>query len=138
LRGQPCDPETAEAVFTSGNPLIERAQHLIRENISSRLNLSGLARALSVSERTLFRRFRLVTGITPNEYLQKIRIASAKSSLEFTEDSIATIAACAGYSDRAFFSQVFREHAGMTPSAYRARARKLQPEGLRRSTRVAV
>ena len=118
--------------------MIERAQHLICENISARLNLSGLARALSVSERTLFRRFKLATGMTPNEYLQEVRIASAKSSLELTNDSIATIAACAGYSDRAFFSQVFREHAGVTPSAYRARARRLRPDARRRSARMAV
>jgi transcriptional regulator GlxA family with amidase domain len=118
--------------------LIQRAQHLIRENISTPLNLRHLARSLSVSERTLFRRFKSAAGSTPNEWLQKIRIASAKSSLELTNDSIATIAACTGYADRAFFSQVFRDHVGVTPSTYRSRARQLHPAARRRDARVIV
>lgn len=118
--------------------LVERAQHLMRENISAPLHLRSLARSLSVSERTLFRRFKSAVGGTPNAWLQKIRIASAKSSLELTNDSIATIAACTGYSDRAFFSQVFRDLVGMTPSDYRARARQLHPAALRRNARVTV
>lgn len=118
--------------------MIGRAQLLMRENISSPLNMRRMARSLSVSERTLFRRFKSTTGCTPNAWLQRIRIDSAKSSLELTNDSIATIAACTGYSDRAFFSQIFRQLVGMTPTDYRARARQLRPAALRRVTRVTI
>ena len=110
----------------------------MRENISAPLNMRRMARSLSVSERTLFRRFKSATGWTPNAWLQRIRIDSARSSLELTNDSIGTIAACTGYSDRAFFSQVFRQLVGMTPTDYRARARQLRPAARRRNTRVTI
>jgi transcriptional regulator GlxA family with amidase domain len=118
--------------------MIGRAQHLICENISAPLNLRRVARSLSVSERTLFRRFKSATGWTPNAWLQRIRIDSAKSSLELTNDSIATIAACTGYSDRAFFSQVFRQIVGVTPTDYRAQVRQSRPAARRRTTRVTI
>lgn len=119
-------------------PLIDRARQLIGKNISAPLNLRCIARELSVSERTLFRRFKSATGVTPQRYLQRVRIDSAKSGLELTDDSISTIAACAGYSDRAFFSYVFRQHVGMTPTAYRSQARRHQPDARIRSTRIAI
>lgn len=112
-----------------GNPLIERARYWLIHNISSKLQLAELARMLSISERTLFRRFKRVTGVTPNTYLQNVRIESAKSHLTLTDDSIEKIAASVGYGDKAFFSRVFRKHTGLTPRAYRSMSRQRQFAG---------
>jgi transcriptional regulator GlxA family with amidase domain len=130
--------DAPDATLQHPDSMIGRAQHLMYENISAPLNMRRIARTLSVSERTLFRRFKSATGCTPNAWLQRVRIDSAKSSLELTNDSIATIAATTGYSDRAFFSEVFRQLVGMTPTDYRAQIRQVRPAARRRNTRVTI
>lgn len=114
-----------------GNPLIDRAKYQLNEwlsqNVSGNPDLEQLARALAVSPRTLFRRFRAATGLTPTSYLQRLRVEMAKGALRLTELSIDQVAARVGYANRAYFCKVFRRHAGQTPRAYRSQSRKPLP-----------
>jgi AraC-like DNA-binding protein len=62
--------------------------------------------------------FREVFGTTPKRYERIRRFKAALEALAAGRGSLADIAAAHGYYDQAHFTNDFREHAGMTPTAY--------------------
>ncbi len=67
----------------------------------------------------LCRIFRKQYGLTPNEYVQSIRIERAKDLLRHTDLIIAAIADHVGYADPVYFSRLFKRHTGMSPGKFR-------------------
>ena len=82
-----------------------------------------LAKHLKLSPRTLNRRFKQATGISPQAYLQGQRITGAKDLLRHSNLSVADIAWRLGLHDVSYFSQLFRRHSGMSPLRYRQAVR---------------
>ncbi|MET1068505.1 MAG: helix-turn-helix transcriptional regulator [Pseudomonas prosekii] len=80
--------------------------------------MTDLAKRLTVSERTLIRRFNAVLEQSPLTYLQNLRIDTARTLLEVGDLSTERIAQYVGYSDISSFSRLFRERVGFTPRAY--------------------
>jgi len=88
------------------------------------IDLPGLAARAHCSTRTLLRRFRTVTGLTPNEYVQRLRIGAAQLALRHPGRSLEQVAAQVGYGDRATFAKLFKQVCGETPGAFRRRLRE--------------
>jgi len=106
---------------THSDSLVHRAQHWLQRNIVKGVRISDLASALTVSDRTLIRRFRAALDQTPLAYLQDLRLEAARALLETSALSIEEIASQVGYTDTSSFSRLFRERVGMSPGAYRSR-----------------
>ncbi len=87
------------------------------------MDLQRLATQANCSSRTLLRRFRASTGITPNDYLQRLRISAAQAALRQPSRSLEQIAAQVGFGDRAAFAKLFKQLCGETPGAFRQRLR---------------
>ncbi len=83
------------------------------------IHFEDLAREFGMSWRTFYRRFNDTFGVSPKLYLQKLRLNAARRLLEADAGSIDKVAATVGYTDSAFFRQLFKRHIGMTPSRYR-------------------
>ncbi len=69
----------------------------------------------------LRRLFKRVHGCTPIQYLNRLRIGKAKLLIEgnsIHHYTITEIAEKSGFSDVSYFSRVFREHMGFSPSQY--------------------
>ncbi len=69
----------------------------------------------------LRRLFKKTHGCTPVQYLNRLRIGKAKNLIEgncLYQRSITQIAAESGFSDHSYFSRVFREHIGLSPTQY--------------------
>ena len=81
--------------------------------------LEQIIRNIPSSRRNIVRRFKQVTGIPPIEYLQKVRMESAKKQLEQTSQNINEIIEYTGYSDPKSFRKTFNKIVGMTPLEYR-------------------
>jgi transcriptional regulator GlxA family with amidase domain len=88
------------------------------------IDLNRLAEQANCSPRTLLRRFKAGTGLTPNEYLQRLRIDAAQRALANPTRSLEQIAAQVGYADRATFAKLFKQLCGETPGAFRRRLRQ--------------
>jgi len=87
------------------------------------IDLTRLAAQANCSSRTLLRRFKASTGLTPNDYLQRVRISAAQRALR-SSASLEQIAEQVGYADRATFAKLFKQLCGESPGAFRKRLRQ--------------
>lgn len=88
------------------------------------LPMPNLATAAGCGRARLFLLFKQSTGMTPNDYLQRLRVKKAGELLTRTGRTITEIAQATGYSSSQYFCNVFRKYTGTTPLAFRERGRK--------------
>lgn len=84
-------------------------------------NVENLSSHAAQSPRTFFRRFKSVTGYTPAEAVERIRIERARILLETTRLKIDSIAARCGFGSLETMRRIFQHHFGMAPGALRKR-----------------
>lgn len=106
-----------------GDAEIERAQQWLREHFPVASPVEEMISRSSLAERTFKRRFAQATGLSPIEYVQRLRIEDAKRRLERTDAPVDEIGWRVGYEDAAFFRRLFKRTTGLTPGAYRKRFR---------------
>lgn len=82
-------------------------------------SINKLADLFGMSPRTLSRRFKQATNLTPIEYLQQCRYQAARELLQNSSLSIKEIAYRVGYLDVSYFSCLFKRFAALTPLEYR-------------------
>jgi transcriptional regulator GlxA family with amidase domain len=127
-----------EADSSHHDETVMEAQQWLRERIGQPISMSQLARHLDLSSRTLNRRFRRSTGMSPQTYLQGLRISTSKELLKHSNLNIGEIAWQVGLQDASYFSQLFRRHCGVSPLHYRGSVRgKLFTPGDLEQTRRA-
>ncbi len=98
---------------------ILRVQHFIEQNFDTDITVEQMAEHAHMSKRNFIRRFKAATQNTPLEYLQRVRVESAKKSLEMNEQNIAAMVYDVGYNDLKTFRMVFKRITGLTPQEYR-------------------
>lgn len=97
----------------------------MRQHYRERITLETLGRQVFLSPNHLAALFRDYTGHSPIDYLIQVRIEEARRLLHSPECTIAEIAERVGYEDPAYFSRLFRKHAGMSPAGFRRHCRSL-------------
>ena len=102
-----------------GDELVTMVQQKISKSFNTSNTIEELLVEVPASRRNLVRRFKLATGITPIEYLQKTRIEAAKKLLEQSRQSILEVMLETGYNDLKSFRQLFKKNVGLSPKAYR-------------------
>lgn len=112
-----------EADSSHHDEAVVEAQQWLHEHLDRPVSMSELAGHLGLSARTFNRRFKQATGITPQNYLQGLRIAGAKELLRHSNLGVGEIAWQLGLQDVSYFSQLFRRHTGMSPLRYREAVR---------------
>lgn len=105
-----------------GDALVAAAQYQLQQRYADRSQLAELATTLAVSPRTLSRRFQRALGLSPQDYVQTLRIEAAKRMLMRTDMRVDRVGQQVGYADAGFFKRLFRSQTGLTPSAWRAQA----------------
>lgn len=104
------------------DPALQAVERFIVQNVGRQLSLDELSRVAALSPRTLARRVHASLGMTPHEFVQRIRVSRAVHLLETTRGSVEDIAARVGYADAAAFRRVFRRFTGDSPRRRRASA----------------
>ncbi|MCQ8182812.1 helix-turn-helix domain-containing protein [Methylomonas sp. SURF-1] len=106
--------------------LIARCQVWIAEHYRSPAPVAAMAKLSGLSERSLNRRFKAATGLSPLEYVHTLRLEEAKQLLEAGDLPVETIARDVGYEDAGFFNRLFQRQVKLTPAQYRKRFRGLR------------
>lgn len=101
--------------------VVFRAKHWIQQHIQTPYSLERVAQESAASPRTLLRHFKEVEGMTPLDYLHRLRVERAKQLLEVTLVDLTEVMEYCGYQDASAFRRLFRRATGVTPSEYRRR-----------------
>jgi len=104
---------------------IRRAVAFIHREYARRLPLDEMAKVAHMSRRHFSRIFRKVMGVSPSEYVNKIRIDQAKRRLRQSR-SIAEVALEAGFQNVSYFYRMFKRFEEISPGVYRRKAKNNQ------------
>lgn len=91
----------------------------IKENMNRQITIEEMANKLHLHPNYFIRLFKGHFGLSPIKYINTVKIKKACELLLLQQDSISNIAANLGYSDLYYFSRLFKQYTGTSPSAYR-------------------
>ena len=98
---------------------VARAVAAISDRPGEPYTLDSMADLAGMSRSTFARHFPRVTGTSPMEFLQNVRLKEAAVLLRTTALPVKTVAATSGFASRSHFSRAFRAQFGADPTAYR-------------------
>ena len=93
----------------------------IDAHYAEKISLDRLSEVFSINKYYLERIFKEQFGVSIINYLLSIRITHAKQLLRFSDKSIEQIGLECGISPLYYFSRIFKQTEGMSPSEYRMR-----------------
>jgi AraC-like DNA-binding protein len=100
----------------------------LKTHINDHVTLDDMAEKVHLSRFHFSRMFKSITGVSPLEYLNRLRIDKAASLLRASDTDITGIAMVSGFDDPNYFCRQFRRIKGCTPSAYRQKAADVEKE----------
>lgn len=109
---------------THGDEVVKKAQAYIESNFYEKISMENLSKKFAVGRRNFDRRFIKATGNTPVEYLQRVKVESAKKAFETSRKTINEVMYEVGYADVKAFREVFRKITGMSPLEYKNKYNK--------------
>lgn len=107
------------AMLSGGDALVNWLTERIEKALPDVPAISELAAEACVSERTLSRRVRKISGMSPREMIQSIRLHRARSLLQHTHMGVEQVAAEVGYQDATALRRLVRKWSGATPRQIR-------------------
>jgi signal transduction histidine kinase/ligand-binding sensor domain-containing protein/DNA-binding response OmpR family regulator len=98
---------------------LQKTTAIIEKNISNdNLNLAFLTAQFNMSQSSLYRKVKGLTGISPNEFIRKIRLRNSVKLLMTGKYNVSEAAGESGFRDMGHFRECFREEYGMPPTEY--------------------
>ena len=101
--------------------LVESVKQYLDDHYGEKITTKDLSKKFGLVPSYLSTLFRQEQGMSPSDYLNRLRIEKAKVLLlENIFLTVREIAEITGYADQLYFSKVFKKETGMTPSEFRA------------------
>lgn len=101
---------------------IQKIISYIKQHYQEDISLKKLGELMNYSPNHLQRIFTDVMGVSPQNYLEKVRVDYAKYLLAQEEHTLTDIAYLCGFSSQSYFSKVFKKHTALTPYAFRQKS----------------
>ena len=113
----------AEAINEKDKELLTKCVNIVRENFENPdFDVTALASELCMGRSKLYMQFKQMTGLTPNEFILKVKLDEAMSLLtEHPELNITEISVRLGFSSPRYFSKSFKAFFGIAPQGVRSR-----------------
>lgn len=112
----------ARAAATTHLAKLEELREWIGQHYGGDCSNTALAARANWNEDHLAKLFKAAFGVTPNKYVQSIRLREAKRLLRESALSVEDIAVETGYADLHYFSRLFSQKEGLSPREYRSLA----------------
>ncbi|SED87226.1 Transcriptional regulator GlxA family, contains an amidase domain and an AraC-type DNA-binding HTH domain [Rhizobiales bacterium GAS188] len=101
---------------------IAKAESWVRDNIARDFPMEELAEAVALAPRTFARRIAAICGVSPIQFVQRIRIEAARHLLETTRLSVEEIARQVGYAEPSTLRRLIRRDTKHSPGHFRPAA----------------
>lgn len=102
-----------------GNANLDGVLELMHNSYNLNWSMSDFARECNISPYRFIHKFKEHMGMSPLEYLTRIRVEKAKELLVSTTLNISEISEVIGYENPLYFSRVFKKAENMSPTQYR-------------------
>jgi len=101
---------------------VRRAIDFLNRQPVAELHVDAVAEHVGLSRSRFFEQFKLCLGVTPQHYIDWIRMRHATRGLSSSDKTLATISEELGFASQSHFSRFFSEHLGLPPGEFRRRA----------------
>ena len=96
---------------------IKKAVECVRANIANeKFSKEDFASALAMSQSLLYKKIKALTNLSVVEFIRSIRLNYALEKLRSGEYNVTEVSEMCGFSTSAYFSKVFKEYFGKTPT----------------------
>ena len=118
-RTEDLPPEVKEAPGLSlDKDFLIKATELVKKNLGKEFNVDDLCMEMGMSRSSLYNKIKALTDRSPSDFVRQIRMTEAAALLKSKKYTVAEVSDMMGYSDPKYFTDIFKKHYGMTPSAY--------------------
>ena len=114
-------PQPQESTFSPADEkFLKRLNKSITENLDNpQMGVPFLCTELGISRASLYNKLKVVTGMGANDYITKLRVERAVWLLTHSALNINEIADQTGFSTSRYFSTVFKQYMGCSPTQYK-------------------
>jgi signal transduction histidine kinase/DNA-binding response OmpR family regulator/ligand-binding sensor domain-containing protein len=114
--------ENNEIAFDSKETFLKRSMQVIEDHImDADFSIDAFASEMKMSKTVLHRKFKLLIGKTPIQFIRLIRLRKSVNLLRSSDRTIAEIAYLTGFNQSHYFIKCFREVYKETPGSFRER-----------------
>lgn len=109
-----------ETISNADEQFMLKLNHFIQENLENPLlDVNYVADHMAMSRASLYNKLKLLTDVSVGDYINKFRMTRALELLANKDLTIMEISERSGFSNQRYFSTVFKQAYGLTPSQYR-------------------
>jgi len=102
---------------------VQKVKEITEANISNfDFSVEKMADEVHLSRSQLFRKLKSVTGLTPTEFINDMRLNKAAELILTNTDKLSHIGYAVGFKEPSYFSKSFRKKFGVNPSEYATKA----------------
>jgi two-component system response regulator YesN len=102
-------------------PKLKEIDQYIIEHLSDNISSADMANYLFLNPSYFSRYFKKLAGENFTDYIHRFKMKTAEKMLREKEDSIEDVANRLGYSDRTYFSKIFKKHTGYSPGEFKSK-----------------
>jgi DNA-binding response OmpR family regulator len=111
-------PRKIEALSLN-EKFLQKTMETIESQLSDPLfSVEIFADAMCISQAQLYRKLKALTNFTPNELIRNVRLERAALLLKQRSGTVAEVGYQVGFSGLSYFSKVFKDKFGTTPSEF--------------------
>lgn len=119
------DPELTGSIVPSGRPVdfrIRKALDFIKHTSLRNPTVAEVASQVGLSRSRFFEQFRRCMGVSPQHYVDWVRMSHAIQLLGTSDKPLAEIASELGFEEHSHFTRFFAQHMGVPPGDFRRRS----------------
>ncbi|WP_072567665.1 helix-turn-helix domain-containing protein [Enterobacter sp. SA187] len=119
-----CIEQSAHRTAPGGNGVLYLLNY-IRHNYPQQIHWQSLCEMAGLSQRTMYRAFHDLTGVTPQKFQQIFRLLKAQEKLRTTDLPVKTIATHCGFINAPHLTEMYKKHFSRTPTQERQLSRSV-------------
>ncbi len=112
--------DAIQQLGTVKDPKLEMIDRFIEHHIHETVTSVDTANHLHLNPSYFSRYFKKMTQMNFTDYVHQFKIKIAIQLLQKPDETVENVAYSLGYSDRAYFSKVFKKYSGKSPSDYKS------------------